>query len=96
MYHKRRKKTKMAEYYPVVKVTKANIANPSSYFCFGINCVRMHQGPVVQSTISANPRLNFNLLLWFMYFSSTVRFKTLKHKSSIDPENICGKTCSTS
>ena len=48
------------------------------------------QGPVVQSTISAIPELNFNLLFWFMHFA-TVRFKTLKYKSSVDPENICGK-----
>ena len=53
------------------------------------------QGPVVQSTISTNPGLNFNLLFWCMYFYSTVCFRTLKHESSIDPENICGKTCST-
>ena len=43
-------------------------------------------GPVVQSTISANPGLNFNLLFWFMHSCKTVRFKTLKHKSSIDPK----------
>ena len=54
------------------------------------------QGPVVQSTISGNPGLNLNLLFWFMHFCSKARFKTLKNKSSIDPENICGKTCSTS
>ena len=31
----------------------------------------------------------FNLSFWFMNFCSTVRFKTFKRKSSIDPENIC-------
>ena len=35
-----------------------------------------HLGPVVQSMINANPGLNFNLLFWFMYFCSTVCFKT--------------------
>ena len=54
------------------------------------------QGPVVQSTISTNSGLNFNLLFWFMHFCSTVRFKSLNNKSFIEPENICGKTCSTS
>ena len=53
-------------------------------------------GPVVQSTFSINPGLNFNLLFWFMHFCSTVGFKTLNNKSSIDREDICGKTCSTS
>ena len=53
-------------------------------------------GPIVQSTISANAGLNFNLLFWLMPFCSTVCFKTLKNKSSNDPEYICGKTCSTS
>ena len=41
-------------------------------------------GSVVQSTISVNPGLNFNLLFWFMHFYSTVHFKTLKNKSSDD------------
>ena len=52
--------------------------------------------PVVQSMISANPELNFNLLFWFKHFCSTVCFKTLKNKSFIDPENICEKTYATS
>ena len=60
------------------------------------NCTIVHQGPVVQSSISANPGLNFNLLFWFMHFCSTVCFKTLKNKSSIDPENIYERICSTS
>ena len=54
------------------------------------------QEPVVQSMISANPGLNFNLMFGFMHFCSKDRFKTLKNKSYIDPENICRKTCSTS
>ena len=53
-------------------------------------------GPVVQSAFSTNPRLNFNLLFWFMHSCRTVRFKTLNNKSSIDSENIYGKTLSTS
>ena len=40
--------------------------------------------PVVQSTINTNPWLIFDLLFWFMYFCSTICFKTLKSKSSID------------
>ena len=42
-------------------------------------------GTVAQSTISAKPGLNFNLLFWFMHFRSTAApFKTLKNKSFID------------
>ena len=65
---------------------------------YAMSCcqVRNIQGPVVQSTFSANPGLNLNLLFWFMHFCSTVQFKTLRNKSSINPESICGKTCSTS
>ncbi len=34
-------------------------------------------GPVVHSTISANPGLKFNPLFWFMYFCTSVNFRTL-------------------
>ena len=47
--------------------------------------VLIYHGPIVQSPISTNPRLNLNPLFWFVYFCSTVCFKTLKNKSSIDP-----------
>ena len=47
----------------------------------------------MQSTVNTNPGLNFNLLFWFMHFCSTVHLKILKNKSSIDPEKICGKSC---
>jgi hypothetical protein len=49
--------------------------------------------PVVQSPISANPGLNFNLLFLFMYFCMMIcNFKTLENKTSIEPEKISGKT----
>ena len=51
-------------------------------------------GPVVQSPISVNPGLNFNLPFLFMYFCM-IRFKTLENKTSIEPESISGKTYST-
>jgi hypothetical protein len=57
--------------------------------------VHIHQGPVVQSPISANSGLNFNTLFLFMYFCMIIRFKTLESKTSIEPEKISGKTYST-
>jgi hypothetical protein len=45
-----------------------------------------NRGPVVQSPISANPGLNFNLLFLFMYFRMIICFKTLENKTSIEPE----------
>ena len=36
---------------------------------------RCNQGPVVQSTISANLGLLLNLLFWFFYFGWTIEFK---------------------
>jgi hypothetical protein len=45
-------------------------------------------GPVVQSTISANPGLNFNLLFLFMHFCSTICFKTSEKKTFIGPDKI--------
>jgi hypothetical protein len=53
------------------------------------------QGPVVQSLVSANPGLNFNLLFLFMYFCMIIRLKTLENKTSIEPEKISRKTYST-
>jgi hypothetical protein len=38
--------------------------------------VYMYQGPVVQRWVSANPGLKFNLLFWFVYFYTSVYFKT--------------------
>ena len=60
-------------------------------------CPDLHKllGPVVQSPISANPGLNFNLLFLFMYFCMIIRFKTLENKTSIKPEKTSGKTYST-
>ena len=40
--------------------------------------------PVVQSMISPNPGLNFNLPFLFMHFCSTVHFKTLKHNQLLN------------
>jgi hypothetical protein len=57
--------------------------------------VHIHQGPVVQSPISANSGLNFNMLFLFMFFCTIIRFKTLESKPSIEPEKISGKTYST-
>jgi hypothetical protein len=54
-----------------------------------------HLGPVVQSPISANPGLNFNLLFLFMYFCMIIRFKTLENKTSVEQGKISGKTYST-
>ena len=45
-------------------------------------------GPVAQSLISANPELNINTLIWFMYFYMAVCFKTLDKKTSVEPEKI--------
>jgi hypothetical protein len=48
------------------------------------------QGPVVQSSISANPGLKFKLLFWFV-FCMSIYFKTLENKTSIDPDKISRK-----
>ena len=53
-------------------------------------------GPVVQSTISANPGLSFNQLFCFMHFFSTISSKLLTDKSFVIPESICGKTWAAS
>jgi hypothetical protein len=47
-----------------------------------------HQGPVVQSTISAIPGLNFNLLFLFMHFCTSICFKTSEKKTFIGPDKI--------
>ena len=52
-------------------------------------------GPVVQSSISANPGLNINTLLWFMHFYMAVCFITFDKQASVDPEKIPGKSYST-
>jgi hypothetical protein len=52
-------------------------------------------GQVVQSPISVNSGLNFNLPFLFMYFCMIIRLKTLENKTSIEPESISGKTYST-
>ena len=52
-------------------------------------------GPVVQSSISANPAgLNINPLFSFMYFNMAVCFKTFDKETSVHPENISRKTYS--
>jgi hypothetical protein len=45
-------------------------------------------GPVVQSWISANPGLKFNLLFLFMYFCTSICFKTSEKKIHICPDKI--------
>jgi hypothetical protein len=45
-------------------------------------------GPVVQSTISAIPGLNFNLLFYFMHFCTSICFNTSEKKTFIDPDKI--------
>ena len=50
-----------------------------------------YQGPVVQSSIRANPGLNINTLFQFMYFHMAVWFETLDKKTCVDPEKILGK-----
>ena len=44
--------------------------------------------PVVQSWISAKPRLKFNLLLQFMYFCMSVYFKTSEKTTPTDTDKI--------
>ena len=51
----------------------------------------MAMGPVVQSWISANPGLKFNPLFWFGYICTSVYFKTLENKTSIDTDMNFGK-----
>ena len=48
------------------------------------------QGPVVESSISANPGLKFKLLFWFV-FCMSIYFKSLENKTSIDPDKISRK-----
>ena len=49
-------------------------------------------GPVVQSWISANPGLKFNLLFQFMYFCTSICFKTSEKKTLICPDKISEET----
>jgi hypothetical protein len=51
-------------------------------------------GPVVQSWISATPGLKFNQLFWFGCICTSVYFRTLENKTSIDPDMNCGKLSS--
>jgi hypothetical protein len=41
---------------------------------------------------SANPGLNVNQLLLFIYFCMMICFQTLENKTSIEPKKISGKT----
>ena len=77
---------------------------PAKYKCYSIDCAGPNSSkfcskkrkimwdyvvdPVFQSRISAKPGLIFKLLLWFIQFCGIVGFKTIKPKSSIEPENI--------
>jgi hypothetical protein len=51
-------------------------------------------GMVVQSWISANPWLKVNPLSWFGYIYTSVYFKTLENKTSIEPGKNFGKLSS--
>ena len=46
------------------------------------------RGTVVQSWVNANLRLKFNLLFQFMYFCTSVYFKSSEKKTSTDPDKI--------
>jgi hypothetical protein len=46
------------------------------------------RGPVVQRWVSANPGLKFNPVFKFMYFYTSVYFKTSERKTPIDPDKI--------
>ena len=52
------------------------------------------QGPVVQSWVSANPGLKFDLFK-FMYFCTSIYFKASEKKTPIDPDKIPEKNIST-
>ena len=63
---------------------QANRYLASLFFSVFLNSL----GPVVQSTISANPGLNFNLLFLFMHFCPSICFKTSEKKTFIGPDKI--------
>ena len=48
-------------------------------------------GTVVQRWVNANPGLKFNLLFWFVYFCTSVYFKTSENKTPTDPGKISEK-----
>ena len=52
---------------------------------------RMPLGPVVQSWISSNPGLKFNLLFWFECLCMSLYFRTLENITLIDPDKISRK-----
>jgi hypothetical protein len=54
----------------------------------------MYCGRLVKAAwISANPRIKFNLLFWFVYFCMSVYFcKTSESKYSFDPNKISEET----
>jgi hypothetical protein len=51
----------------------------------------MIQGPVVRGWISVNPGLKFNLLFLFMYFCTSVYFKTSEKETPSDSDTISEK-----
>ena len=78
-------------------IENVRIIMQSHKYCSFQSVIIVSLGLVVQSTISANPGFNFNLLFWFMHFCSSVCFKTLKKIKVLFTQNVfCGKTCSTS
>ena len=52
------------------------LLSPSGDYVFIHICMCVFQRPVFQSWISANPGLKFNLLFQFVYFCTSVYFKT--------------------
>jgi hypothetical protein len=48
-------------------------------------------GPVVQSWISPNPGLNFNLLFWLRISACLFISKRPESKTSVDPDKISRK-----
>ena len=42
----------------------------------------------VYATLRINPGLKFAQMFWFLHFLTSVYFKTLEPKTSIDPRNI--------
>ena len=49
-------------------------------------------GPVVQSTIGANPGLNFKQIFRFVYLFSTISSKLQTNKSSFQPRRYMSNT----
>ena len=62
-----------------------------SYFrCFYRFCLLtfLPLGAVVQSWVSTNSGLKFNPMFQFLYFCTSVYFKTLQTKTAIDQDKI--------